>query len=203
MRKSFVALVLLLATTAAAAAEAAPHEVVRAVTDRVLAIVLTSNEGQPASAREIMQGVEAAVRPHFNFTRMTEVAMERHWRQATPHQQKALTEEFRTLLLRIYAIGIALYGNHKVDYRTVRLPGIATEVVVRSVITQPSGQPVTIDYSMEKLTGTWRAYDVKIDGVSLVENYRNTFNSEIQKNGIDGLIEALSQKNQVMANSAR
>lgn len=203
MKKYLVALVLLLATSAAAAAAVPPHAVVRAVTDEVLAIVRAGEEGQ-LSPGEIMQRVEAAVRPHFSFTRMTQVAMERHWHSATAEQQKALTEEFRTLLLRVYAVGITLYGDHKIDYSTVPTAGSDTDAVVKSLIMQAAGEPVTIEYKMEKIAGAWRAYDLKINGISMVENYRATFDTEIQKSGVAGLIEALSQKNDsLVAHSSR
>ena len=146
-----------------------------------------------------MQLVESKVLPHFNFARMTQLAVGRNWRQTTPEQQKALIEEFRTLLVRTYTTAFTLYKNQTVDYKPVRMAPTDTDVVVKSLIKQPTGQPVAVDYSMEKLGGAWKVYDVKIEGVSLVENYRNTFNNEIQKSGVDGLIKALADKNQSLA----
>jgi phospholipid transport system substrate-binding protein len=195
----FLALVLFLATGAAAPVNLAPDVVVRNVTDEVLAILRADKEGQSANAQNVKQLVESAVRPHFNFTHMTQLAMGRNWPQATAKQQQTLTEEFRTLLVRTYATAIILYGNQTIDYLPLRMATGDTDVIVRSVIRQPANQPVTIDYRMEKLAGVWKAYDVTIDGMSLVQNYRNTFNTEIQKNGIDGLIKALAGKNQELA----
>jgi phospholipid transport system substrate-binding protein len=139
--------------------------------------------------------VEVKVLPHFNFTHMTQLAVGRNWKQATPEQQTALTDEFKTLLVRTYTTAFSQYRNQTVDYRPVRMAPNDTEVVVKSLIKQPAGQPIAVDYSMEKLGGAWKVYDVKIEGISLVENYRNTFNSQIQKGGVEGLIKALSDKN--------
>jgi phospholipid transport system substrate-binding protein len=92
-----------------------------------------------------------------------------------------------------------VYRNQTIDYRPVRMAPGDTEAVVKSVIRQPAGQPIAVDYSMEKLAGAWKVYDVRIEGVSLVENYRNTFNSEIQRSGVDGLIRVLADRNKLLA----
>ena len=136
--------------------------------------------------------------PHFNFSRMTQLAVGRNWRQASAEQQKVLTEEFKTLLVRTYTTAFTGYRNQTVEYRPLRMQPSDSEVVVKSLIKQPAGQPIAIDYSMEKLPGGWKVYDVKIEGISLVENYRNTFNNEIQRGGVDGLIRTLADKNRVL-----
>jgi len=176
--------------------DVAPDVLARSVTNEVLSVVKMDKELQGGNSSKLVQLVESKVLPHFDFTRMTQLAVGRNWRDATPEQQKALTDEFRTLLVRTYATAVTLYSNQTIDYRPVRMAPTDVDVIVKSVIKQPAGQPIVIDYSMEKVAGTWKVYDVKIEGVSLVSNYRNTFNTEIQKNGIDGLIKALSSKNQ-------
>jgi phospholipid transport system substrate-binding protein len=197
-----VALFTLAAATGAANSDVAPDALARSVTDEVLAIVRADKELQAGNPQKVMQLVESKVLPHFNFTRMTQLAVGRNWRQATPDQQRALTEEFKTLLVRTYATAFSQYRNQTVDYRPMRMDPADTDVVVKSLIKQPSGQPVAIDYSMEKLAGTWKVYDVKIEGISLVENYRNTFNGEIQRGGVDGLIRTLTDKNKMLAAQA-
>ena len=190
------------APAAAAATELAPDMLARSVTDEVLAILRADQHA--GDSRKLLQLVEAKVLPHFNFARMAQLAAGRNWRQATPDQQKALTDEFRTLLVRTYATAFMLYRNQNIDYRPVRTAAGETDVVVGSTIRQPSGPPVSVDYRMEKLAGAWKVYDVKIEGVSLVENYRHTFNSEIQKNGIDGLVRTLATRNRALeAQSAK
>jgi phospholipid transport system substrate-binding protein len=187
---------------AAAAADIAPDVLARSVTDEVLTIVRSDKELQAGNPQKVAQLVETKVLPHFNFNRMTQLAVGRNWRQATPEQQRALTEEFKTLLVRTYTSAFTQYRNQTVDYRPLRMAPADTDVVVKSLIKQPTGQPIAIDYSMEKLAGAWKVYDVKIEGISLVENYRNTFNNEIQRGGVDGLIRSLGDKNKALAAQA-
>ena len=204
MRNIVMAVVLcaLAATSASATTDLAPDALARSVTDEVLAIVRADKELQAGNAQKVMQLVESKVLPHFNFTRMTQLAVGRNWRQATPEQQKTLIDEFRTLLVRTYATAFTQYRNQTVDYRPLRMAPTDTDVVVKSLIKQPTGQPVAVDYSMEKLSGAWKVYDVKIEGISLVENYRHTFNSEIQRTGVDGLVRVLADKNKALAAQA-
>ena len=200
MKSILMAAVLAVAANSAwAYAEIAPDVLARNVTDEVLAIVRADKELQAGNPQKVMQLVETKVLPHFNFTRMTQLAVGRNWRQATPDQQKVLTDEFKTLLVRTYTTAFTQYREQTIDYRPLRMAPTDTDVVVKSLIKQPTGQPIAIDYSMEKLAGTWKVYDVKIEGISLVENYRNTFNNEISRTGVDGLIRALNDKNKLLA----
>jgi phospholipid transport system substrate-binding protein len=200
MRTTLAALLMCAAATSASAvSDLAPDALARSVTDEVLAIVRADKEIAAGHPQKVVQLVETKVLPHFNFPRMTQLAVGRNWRQASPEQQKVLTDEFRTLLVRTYTVAFTQYRNQTVDYKPLRMAPTDTDVVVKSIIKQPAGQPVAIDYSMEKATAGWKVYDVKIEGVSLVENYRNTFNSEIQRSGVEGLIKALSQKNKSLA----
>jgi phospholipid transport system substrate-binding protein len=202
MMKGILLALLLTAVSAAAfgaTADMAPDVLARSVTDEVLAIIRSDKDLQAGNPDKVMQLVEVKVVPHFNFARMTQLAVGRNWRQTTPEQQKALTAEFKTLLVRTYTTAFTLYKNQTVDYRPVRMAPTDTDVIVKSLIKQPTGQPVAVDYSMEKTGGAWKVYDVKIEGVSLVDNYRNTFNSEIQKSGVDGLIKALADRNRSLA----
>ncbi len=203
MKKIISAVFLAIASASAfAAVDIAPDALARSVTDEVLAIVRTDRDLQSGHPQKVAQLVETKVLPHFNFPHMTQLAVGRNWRQATPEQQSALTEEFKTLLVRTYTTAFSQYKNQTIDYRPLRMAPTDTEVVVKSLIKQPAGQPIAIDYSMEKVGGAWKVYDVKIEGVSLVENYRNTFNSQIQKSGVDGLIKALADKNKSLAAQA-
>jgi phospholipid transport system substrate-binding protein len=189
-------------TSAFAVADVAPDALARSVTDEVLAIVRADRDLQAGHPQKVAQLVETKVLPHFNFAHMTQLAVGRNWRQATPEQQKVLTDEFRTLLVRTYTTAFTQYKNQTIDYRPLHVAPSDTDVVVKSLVKQPAGQPVAVDYAMEKLPGGWKVYDVKIEGISLVENYRNTFNSQIQKSGVDGLIKALADKNKSLAAQA-
>ena len=194
------ALLALAISAPCAGAEMAPDALARSVTDEVLAIVRADKALQAGDSQKVAELVDAKLAPHFDFMRMTQLAVGRHWREATPEQRTRLTGAFKVLLVHTYATAFAQYHKHSVDYRPVRMEPGATDVVVKSLIRQPSGQqPIAIDYSMEKLAGTWKVYDVKIEGISLVENYRNTFNNEISRTGVDGLIRALNDKNKLLA----
>ena len=173
----------------------APDALARSVTDEVLALIRTDKDLQAGNQKKLLELVDAKVVPHFNFQGMTQLAMGRNWRTATPEQQKQLTSEFRTLLVRTYTTAFTSYKNQTVEYKPVRMRPDDTDVTVQSTIKQPSGPPVAVDYNMEKISGAWKVYNIKVEGVSLVENYRNTFNTEIQKNGVDGLVKSLADKN--------
>ncbi len=180
---------------AGAADVAAPDVLARAVTDEVLKIVRADKELQAGNTRKVVDLIESKVAPHFEFTSMTRLAMGRNWSQANTEQRKALTQEFRMLLVRTYTTAFTQYKDQMIEYRPLKLGAGETDVVVKSLIKQTSGQPVAIDYRMEKTDRGWKVYDVKIEGISLVENYRNTFNSEVQRSGIDGLVKSLADRN--------
>ena len=116
--------------------------------------------------------------------------------RATPAQQQSITNEFRTLLVNTYTTAFTQYRDQSIEYRPLKMAPADTEVVVRSLIKQKSGaDPIDINYSMEKTDSGWKVYDVVIAGVSLVQNYRSSFSTEIQKSGIDGLVATLANKN--------
>jgi len=181
--------------SAAGAQTVAPDALAKSVTEEVLALIRTDKEIQSGNQKKVLELVEAKVLPHFSFPRMTQLAMGRNWRDATPEQQKKMVSEFRTLLVRTYTTAFTQYKNQTVEYKPLRAAAGDSEVVVQSLIKQPSGPPVAVDYSMEKTDSGWKVYNMKIEGISLVENYRNTFNSEIQKHGVEGLIASLANKN--------
>ena len=171
-----------------------------AVTEEVLAIIRADKEIQAGNTRKILDLVEAKVLPHFDFTRMTRLAVGAPWRRASTAQQQSLTNEFRLLLVYTYTNAFTQYRDQAVEYKPLKLQPGDTEVVVRSLVKQKGGgDPIDINYSMEKTDAGWKVYDVAIGGVSLVQNYRSTFSSEIQKAGIDGLIATLTAKNKTLA----
>lgn len=174
---------------------AAPDALAKSVTEEVLAVLRADKDIHSGNQKNVVDLIEAKVLPHFNFARMTQLAVGRNWRQASPEQQKALIEQFRVLLVRTYAAAFIAYRNQVIEVRPVRMQPGDQEVVVKSQINRPSGPPVTVDYSMEKMDQGWKVYDVAIESVSLVQNYRGTFSTEVQKGGIDGLIKSLTEKN--------
>jgi phospholipid transport system substrate-binding protein len=172
-----------------------PDALARTVSDEVLAVLRADKDIQAGNRKKVIDLVEKKVLPHFNFVRMTQLAAGRHWRQASPEQQKSLVGEFRTLLVQTYAATLTAYRDQQVEYRPLRIQPDATEVVVKSLINPPGGTPVTVDYKMEKSNAGWKVYDVVVADLSLVQSYRGTFNTEVQKGGIDGLVKALAEKN--------
>ena len=193
--RNYLFLFIFLCGSSVQAQAQTPDALARSVSDEVLALIRTDKDLQAGNQKKLLELVDAKVLPHFNFQTMTQLAMGRNWRSATPEQQKQLIAEFRALLVRTYTTAFTSYKNQTVEYKPVRMRPDDTDVTVQSLIKQPSGPPVSVDYSMEKVSGAWKVYNIKVEGVSLVENYRNTFNTEIQKNGVDGLIKSLADKN--------
>lgn len=201
MKMKWATMLLAAALLAApvSAQDVAPDAQAKAVTDEVLAALRADKEIQSGNTRKVVELVEKKVLPHFDFVRMTRLAVGPGWRQANPEQQKSLVNEFRSLLVQTYAVTLAAYRNQTIEYRPVRMQPSDTDVVVRSLINQPGGKPVTVDYKMEKGAGGWKVYDVVVADLSLVQNYRGSFESEVRKGGIDGLIKALADKNKQLA----
>jgi phospholipid transport system substrate-binding protein len=191
MTKMLAALGLTLLTGAALAQDTAPDALVKSVTLEVVELILKEKGGRA----KVVSVIEEKVLPHFNFTAMTALAMGQNWAKSTPEQKKRLTEEFRTLLVRTYASALAAYSEQKFDFRPLRAKPTDTDVTVNVRVLQPGGQPVTIDYSMEKTANGWKVYDVMVGGVSLVANYRTEFSNVVRASGIDGLIKDLQAKN--------
>ncbi len=173
----------------------APDALVKDVTQDVIAIVKQDKDIQSGNTKKTIALVEQKVLPHFNFTRMTALAMGVNWRKATPDQQKLLVDQFRTLLVRTYSTALTSYRNQTIDFKPLRVQPADTEVTVRSEVRQSGAEAVTIDYSMEKTPSGWKVYDVVVGGVSLVTTYRDTFANEVRNAGVDGLIKTLSDKN--------
>lgn len=191
----FVAFFLLLLSLTVQAQEA-PDALVRRVTDEVLDIVRKDKDIQNGNARKAIDLVETRVLPHFNFTRMTALAVGKDWRRATPQQQERLSHEFTTLLVRTYSNSLSAYRNETVRYKPFVLATGATDALVRTEILQAGSKPIQLDYNLEKLDNGWKVYDVVVAGISLVTNYRDQFGQEIRSGGIDGLIQSLASKNQ-------
>lgn len=193
----------LLLPMGAQAQETAPDALVKNVTNEVLDIIRKDKDIQAGSTKRAIELVEQKVLPHFNFSRMTALAMGREWRQASPAQQKVLTDEFRLLLVRTYSNALTAYKNETVDYRPFKMQAGETDVTVRTQIHQNGGKPIALDYSLEKQAQGWKVYDVVVGGVSLVTNYRESFATEVRNGGIDGLIKSLQAKNRGLEAGAK
>ena len=190
-----IAVVIALAVPFAALAQEAPDQLVRRTTDEVITIIKSDKDLQSGNSRKIAELAEQMVLPHFDFARMTRLAVGRNWAQASDAQKEALTKEFRTLLVRTYSTSLTQFRDQKIDVKPVKMTPQDKEVTVRMAVIQQGGPPIPIDYSMEKTDKGWMVYDVVIDGASLVTTYRGSFNDQIQKAGIDGLIKTLQDRN--------
>jgi phospholipid transport system substrate-binding protein len=179
-----------------ARAETAPDALVKQVANEVIDAVKTDKAVQAGDVQRINALVDQKVMPHVNFQRMTSASVGRYWRTATPEQQKRLQEEFKTLLVRTYAGALTQVKDQTtVVLKPMRSQPGDTEVVVRTEVRNTGGEPVQLDYRLEKAGDTWRVYDINVGGIWLVEQYRNSFAQEIGANGVDGLIAKLAEKN--------
>ena len=181
-------------------AQEAADEVIRKNVNEVLAALKSDKDLQAGDIKKIEKLAEDKILPHFNFPHMTQLAVGRNWKDASEAQKTSLTDQFRTLLLRTYSSTLSQFRNQTIDVKPLKAAAADAEVVVKTAVIQSGGQPIPIDYSMEKTPGGWKVYDVLIDGVSLVTNYRSSFNTEIKTNGIDGLIKSLTDRNTKNAN---
>ena len=200
MKKLLHALLLglMLAVSPLFAQEDAPDAKIKKVTEDVLTIVRQDKDIQSGNTKKAIELVEARVLPHFNFQRMTALAMGRDWNKASAEQKTRLAEEFKILLVRTYSNALTSYRDQTLRYKPLKMQAGDTDVVVRTEVVQPGAKPIQLDYSLEKQDNVWKVYDVVVAGVSLVSNYRDTFNQEVRANGVDGLIQMLANKNKQM-----
>lgn len=169
-----------------------PDVLVRTTVDDVLAVLKQNKD------RRVLQDIaEKKVLPHFDFRSMTQLAMGKSWRDATPAQQQTLENEFRSLLVRTYTAALADAANvdRKVEVKPVNLKPGEDYTTVRTVVTEPGRPPLSIDYRMTLTDKDWKVTDIVAENASLVISYRGTFNTEIRRSGVDGLIKVLADKN--------
>lgn len=185
----------LLLVPAAPANEPHPAEqLVRETSEQVLRRLEAEKQVIENNAGRIYDIAKSIVLPHFDFERMSRWVLGRHWRDASEAQRKRFTEEFRQLLVRTYGRALAEYSGQEVRFLATRERG-DDEAQVRTEVRQSGGPPIPIAYSMHRSEAGWQVYDVTIDGISLVTNYRSAFSSRIQQQGLDRLIELLAERN--------
>lgn len=173
-------------------AQTAPDALVKTTVEEVLAVIKTTKD-----QRALNDVVEKKVLPNFDFQAMTRFAVGRHWREASPAQQKSLENAFRSLLVTTYttALSQSTSADQSVEVRAAPVKPADDDVTVRTLVKESGRKPIAIDYRMAKASGGWKVYDVVVENLSLVTNYRGSFNTEITKAGIDGLIKTLEAKN--------
>ncbi len=201
LMKQLLAMATIAFATAAQAAPAieAPDALVKRISQDVIDTAKSDKGIQAGDINRVNQLVETKILPYVDFQRMTSLAAGRHWRTATPDQQQRLSAEFRTLLVYTYSGALSQIKNETVDFKPLRASPDDTDVEVRSQVNVARGEPVLLNYRVAKSPAGWKIYDINVMGAWLVETYKSSFNSEISKGGIDGLIKTLSDKNKALA----
>ena len=176
-------------------AQSDPVAVVKTTSDKVLAEILGRKQELNAEPGKIYPLVEDIVLPHFDFARMSQLVLARHWRKATAEQKDIFIREFRELLTRTYATALLNYSGQAIEYQPVTLEPGATRVEVKTVVRENGSPPLPIDYKLYLTNNEWKVYDVVIDKLSLIANYRTNYDSKIRRYGLDGLLKKLVERN--------
>jgi len=185
----------LFANVAMANIDMAPDVLVKQTADDVLAIVKNDKDIQAGNQQKLFAVVEEKILPNFDFDRVCRMVLGKNWKSASPEQQALFQKEFRSLLLRTYATALGKYRDQVIEYRPMQTDASEKNVTVKTQIIQKGGQPIAVDYSLVKGPTGWKVYDITIESVSLVTNYRSQFSSEIRQNGLDSLNKKLADKN--------
>lgn len=171
---------------------------VKSVVEDVMTTIKNDKAIQSGDLRKMNALVDQKILPYSNFQKTTQLAMGRNWSKATPAQQALITQEFKSLLIRIYGGALAQVKDQKIQYKPSRAAADDTDVIVRTVVIG-RGDPIQLDYRVEKTANGWKVYDINVLGAWLVESYRNQFNDQVSKGGIEGLIQFLQQRNSALA----
>jgi len=176
-------------------AEVSADDLVKQTAEDVLSTIKNDKDIQAGNQQKIFALAEEKILPNFDFDRVCRMVLGKNWKSASPEQQAVFQKEFRSLLLRTYATALGKYKNQVIEYKPLRAEPGAKNVSVKTQILQPGGQPITVDYSLVKVDSGWKVYDIVIESVSLVTNYRSQFSNEIRTNGLDSLNKKLAEKN--------
>ena len=196
MLKRLIIGLCLLSFSVVSFAVEAPDELVKRTAEDVLTIVKADKDIQAGNQEKLFALAQEKILPNFNFDKVSRLVLGKNWTKATPDQKTGFQAEFKSLLIRTYATALSKYKNQSIEYAPLRMADGATTATVKTSIVQPGGQPIAVNYTLEKQTdASWKVYDIVIEGVSLVTNYRGQFAQEIRQNGLDSLIKKLADKN--------
>ena len=173
----------------------APDELVRKTADDVISAIKSDKDIQSGNKQKIYQLAEEKILPSFDFEKISRLVLGKAWRKATDLQKKQFKSEFRSLLLRTYSIALSKYKDQGIEIKPMRMKPADEIVTVKTEIVQDGAQPIKVNYALAKNGNTWLVFDIVIEGVSLVTNYRSQFSSEIRKGGMDSLNKKLAKKN--------
>jgi len=197
MLKRWISLLLMSGFVSAVAfAAMSPQDLVKQTSQRMIKALQQEKTDLKKNPERVTQLVNEIVLPHFDFERMSKLALGRYWRRADEKQRKEFMEQFRTLLVHTYRSALTEFRDQTITFLPFNDNPASGDVAVKTEVEQPGGSSHSIDYRLQLLNGEWKVYDVIIDGVSLVINYRSSFSSEIRQSGIDGLIDKLRKRNQ-------
>lgn len=198
MRKLAFALIMALAPWLAMAQTASigPDELIKQTSEKVLKTLENNKQVYQNDPEKIYELVNEIILPHLDFRAMSKLALGKNWREANEQQQERFVEAFKTMLVRTYSKSLTEYTGQQIEFLPYRPPEEGKRTVeVKTQIKQDNGPAIPIDYRLRIKDDIWKVYDIKIDGISLVTNYRNSFASDIRKVGMDGLIDKLLEKN--------
>ena len=198
LKKILIAITLLCFVNIAFAIEA-PDALVKRTAESVLEIVKSDADIQAGNQSKIFALAEEKILPNFNFERVSRLVLGKNWTRATAEQKASFQQEFRALLLRTYATALSKYKDQKIEFLPLRMIDDAKTASVKTKIIQDGGQPIEVNYSLAQEDDVWKVYDIVIEGVSLVTNYRGQFSQEVRQNGLDSLIKKLANKNAAAA----
>jgi phospholipid transport system substrate-binding protein len=194
MKKWWMAVAMWLVSGVAMAAMT-PDQLVKKTADDVIEVIKSDKDIQAGNQQKIFALAEEKILPNFDFEKVSRLVLGKNWTNATPEQKTAFQAEFKTLLLRTYATALSKYKNQVIEYKPFRMESGAESATVKTAIQQPGGDPIAVDYTLGKKADDWKVYDIVIEGVSLVTNYRSQFAQEIRQNGLDSLTKKLAEKN--------
>lgn len=198
---SLVSLAVYAATGFAASTQ--PDELIKATSEKVLSALEQNKEKYDQQPEELHALVKDIILPHLDFRAMSKLALGKNWRKANNAQQERFVDAFKSMLIRTYSKSLTEYAGQEIKFLPYRPPEEGKRTVtVKTVIRQSNGPEIPIDYSLRIKDDIWKVYDIKIDGISLVTNYRNSFASDINRVGIDGLIDKLLAKSSSQSEKA-
>lgn len=173
----------------------APQELVQETTDKITTVLRTDQEKIKADSNHLLKIVDEIIVPHFDFDRMSSWVLGKYWRKAKPGEKTDFTKEFRTLLVRTYAKALNDNYDKEIKMLSMRKKKGGKQVIVRTEVQQSAGFPIPINYKMHIKNEAWKIFDVSVDGISLVANYRTSFAKEVRKSGLQSLIDRLAERN--------
>ncbi|MEY4649573.1 MAG: hypothetical protein RL191_741 [Pseudomonadota bacterium] len=193
--KKFLLMVLSLMMSLSIFAGESPDLFVKKTADEIFEILKTDKDLKAGNKEKAYKITEEKIVPYFDFDRISKLVLGKAWPAATKEEQEAFKKEFRIMIVKTYGSALLKFKDHSLSYKPARFEPTDEEVLVKTEILKPGSPPLPIDYMLEKDGNSWKVFDIIIEGVSLVTNYRGQFSNEIKQNGMASLISKLAEKN--------